>query len=186
MLTTTKAPANLGSFEAQSLGLCTRCLRFTLGIAPSGRKTRFPLLSALRDGIGYPQDSNERFPSCFLHLFLLSQAFLTQCQALGWHRARTRPDGSGWRSFLPLGEAQDCVGWRTAAGYADRLAPRGDVISAPTIAPQTSLGVSDVSRTDARETLVGLSGKDEFAGYSLPGMSGGLQMTIERAIILFL
>src|SRR5215471_19324498 len=86
MLTTTKAPANLGSFEAQSHGLCTRCLRFALGIAPPGRQTRFPLLSALRDGIGYPQDSNERFPSCFLHLFLLSQAFLTQCQPFGRHR----------------------------------------------------------------------------------------------------
>src|SRR5215471_2433813 len=80
MLTTTKAPTNLGSFEAQSHGLCTRCLRFALGIAPPGRKTRFPLLSALRGGIGYPQDSNERFPRCFLHLFLLSQACLTQCQ----------------------------------------------------------------------------------------------------------
>jgi hypothetical protein len=34
---------------------------------------------ALPDGIGYPQGSDERFPSCFLHLFLLSQAFLTQC-----------------------------------------------------------------------------------------------------------
>jgi hypothetical protein len=74
VLATTKAPANLGTFEAQSHGFCTRCLRFALGIAPPGRKTRFPLLSALRDGIGYPQDSNEWFPSCFLHLFLLSQA----------------------------------------------------------------------------------------------------------------
>src|SRR5260370_1163646 len=34
---------------------------------------------ALPDGIGYPQGSDERFPSCFLHLFPLSQAFLTQC-----------------------------------------------------------------------------------------------------------
>ena len=81
--------ANLGSFEAQSHGLCTRCLRFALGIAPSGRKTRFPLLSALRDGIGYPQDSNERFPSCFLHLIPLSQACLTQCQPNCWHRFRS-------------------------------------------------------------------------------------------------
>jgi len=86
VLATTKAPANLPSFEAPSHGLCTRCLRFALGIAPPGRKTRFPLLSALRDGIGYPQDSSERFPSCFLHLFLLSQAFLTQCQPNGRHR----------------------------------------------------------------------------------------------------
>ena len=86
VLATTKAPANLPSFEAQSHGLCTRCLRFALGIAPPGRKTRFPLLSALRDGIGYPQDSNERFPRCSLHLFLLSQACLTQCQRSGRHR----------------------------------------------------------------------------------------------------
>jgi hypothetical protein len=81
VLATTKAPANLGTFEAQSHGFCTRCLRFALGITPPGRKTCFPLLSALRDGIGYPQDSNERFPSCSLHLFPPSQAFLTQCQA---------------------------------------------------------------------------------------------------------
>jgi hypothetical protein len=46
------------------------------------RKTCFPLLATLRDGIGYPQDSNERFPSCFLHLFLPSQA---------WPGARTSP-----------------------------------------------------------------------------------------------
>src|SRR5713226_1931892 len=44
------------------------------------RKTRFPLLATLRDGIGYPQDSNERFQSCLLHLILPSQAFLAQCQ----------------------------------------------------------------------------------------------------------
>src|SRR5262249_878708 len=31
VLTTTKAPTNLGTFEAQSHGLCTRCLRFALG-----------------------------------------------------------------------------------------------------------------------------------------------------------
>src|SRR5213078_4748138 len=31
------------------------------------RKTRFPLLATLRDGISYPQDSNERFPRSFLH-----------------------------------------------------------------------------------------------------------------------
>jgi hypothetical protein len=85
VLATTKAPANLPSFEAQSHGVCTRCLRFVLGITPPGRKTRFPLLSALRGGISYPQDSNERFPSCFLHLFLLSQACLTQCQRVGSH-----------------------------------------------------------------------------------------------------
>jgi hypothetical protein len=101
MLTTTKSPANLGTFEAQSHGLCTRCLRFALGIAPPGRKTRFPLLSALRAGIGYPQDSNERFPSCFLHLFFLSQACLTQCQRSPRHRPgyaemaqRTKPTHS--------------------------------------------------------------------------------------------
>src|SRR5438477_8227 len=39
------------------------------------RKTHFPLLATVRGGIGYPQDSNERFPSCFLHLLPLSQAF---------------------------------------------------------------------------------------------------------------
>src|SRR5260370_22389544 len=49
---------------------------------------------ALPDGIGYPQGSHERFPSCFLHLFPLSQAFLTQC-----HFATV----SGGRSARPLG-----------------------------------------------------------------------------------
>jgi hypothetical protein len=33
---------------------------------------------ALPHGLAYPQGLNERFPSCFLHLFPLSQAFLTQ------------------------------------------------------------------------------------------------------------
>jgi hypothetical protein len=62
------------SFGAPSHGLSTRCLRFAVWVAPEPRKTRFPLLAALRDGIGYPQDSNERFQSCFLHLILPSQA----------------------------------------------------------------------------------------------------------------
>ena len=56
----------------------------TLRPVPCGtrRKTRFPLLATLRGGIGYPQDSSERFPSCFLHLFPLSQAFLAQGHTL--------------------------------------------------------------------------------------------------------
>jgi hypothetical protein len=33
---------------------------------------------ALPGRISYPLGLNERFPSCFLHLFPLSQAFLTQ------------------------------------------------------------------------------------------------------------
>jgi hypothetical protein len=69
-----------GTLGAQSHGLCTRCLRFAGGVAPAPRKTRFPLLATLRDGIGYPQDSSERFRSCVLHLVLLSQACLAQCQ----------------------------------------------------------------------------------------------------------
>src|SRR5208283_3734820 len=48
-------------FGAQSHGLGTRCLRFVPSIAARGRKTRFPLLATLRDGLGYPQDSDERF-----------------------------------------------------------------------------------------------------------------------------
>jgi hypothetical protein len=35
-------------------------------------------LASLPGGIGYPQGSYERFPVCFLHPFLLPQAFLTQ------------------------------------------------------------------------------------------------------------
>src|SRR5208282_2170520 len=48
-------------FGAQPHGLGTRCLRFVPSIAARGRKTRFPLLATLRDGLGYPQDSDERF-----------------------------------------------------------------------------------------------------------------------------
>jgi hypothetical protein len=45
----------------------------------TGRKTRFWLLAkALPGEIGYPQGFIERFSSCFLHLVLLSQAFLAQ------------------------------------------------------------------------------------------------------------
>jgi hypothetical protein len=33
---------------------------------------------ALPGGLGYPLGLDERFPSCFLHPFPLSQAFLTQ------------------------------------------------------------------------------------------------------------
>src|SRR5947209_15268830 len=53
-------------FGAQSHGLGTRCLRFAAWVSPGPRKTRFPLVAPLRDGIGYPQDSNERFPRYFL------------------------------------------------------------------------------------------------------------------------
>src|SRR5207245_9906271 len=79
-LTTTKRPPTDFTVESQSHALRTRCLRFVTPVPGSPRKTRFPLLATLRDGIGYPQDSAERFPSCFLHLFLPSQACLAQGQ----------------------------------------------------------------------------------------------------------
>jgi hypothetical protein len=74
-MSTTKAPTINVPFGAQSHGLGTRCLRFAAWVTPEPRKTRFPLLASVRGGIGYPQDSVERFPSCFLHLIPLSQAF---------------------------------------------------------------------------------------------------------------
>jgi hypothetical protein len=40
---------------------------------------------ALPGGIGYPQGFDERFPSCFLHLFLPSQAFLAQSGSVFFH-----------------------------------------------------------------------------------------------------
>jgi len=43
---------------------------------------------ALPDGLDYPQGSNERFPICFLHLFLLSQALMAQGQARTFSTAR--------------------------------------------------------------------------------------------------
>jgi hypothetical protein len=49
-----------------------------LGRPSAARKTRFPLLATLRGGIGYPQDSNERFQT-------KSSPFLELCLAQG-HR----------------------------------------------------------------------------------------------------
>jgi hypothetical protein len=76
---------NEGSHEGFFRGSITRLQHSLSTLRPrhccTGRKTRFPLLATLRDGIGYPQDSTERFPICFLHLIPLSQACLAQCKS---------------------------------------------------------------------------------------------------------
>jgi len=53
---------------------------------------------ALPDGIGYPQGFYERFSSCFLHLVLLSQAFLAQSESV---TIRDRRTNDSMRSCLP-------------------------------------------------------------------------------------
>jgi hypothetical protein len=50
-----------------------------LGRPSAARKTRFPLLATLQAGIGYPQDSNERFQT-------KSSPFLELCLAQGQGR----------------------------------------------------------------------------------------------------
>jgi len=49
------------SFEAQSHGLRTPCLRFASGVAPSSRKTRFRRSPTLSGGVGYPPGSTKGF-----------------------------------------------------------------------------------------------------------------------------
>ena len=63
------------TFEAPSHGLGTRCLRFVLAIAGHDARLASRCWPALRDGIGYPQDSIERFQT---KVILLSQACLAQ------------------------------------------------------------------------------------------------------------
>ena len=75
VMSTTKATRDNRNFGAPSHGLGTRCLRFARWVTHTGRKTRFPLLATLWDGIGCPQDSNGRF---LTQVILLSQAFLAQ------------------------------------------------------------------------------------------------------------
>ena len=60
-LATTKAHHDDHYFGAQSHGLGTRCLRFVRYITARDARLASRCWPALRDGIGYPQDSNERF-----------------------------------------------------------------------------------------------------------------------------
>ena len=102
---TTKAPTSRefrGSMARLRHSLST--LRSAVHTAP--RKTRFWLLAALPGGIGYPQGFYERFPRCFLHRFLLSQASWRRlCQRfrvpLGEvaRRERTNERGAAFRLF---------------------------------------------------------------------------------------
>src|SRR5215471_9152773 len=60
--------------------------RPVLGIAPAGRKTRFPQRSALRGGIGYPQDSLTQFRP-FPWAFLFGRARRDRSESIhliGW------------------------------------------------------------------------------------------------------
>ena len=75
-LTTTKAPA-FATFEAQSHGFGTGCLRFAGRVTPPPRKTRFRLLARLyRTGLATRRVPSKGFKAVSLHLILLSQACL--------------------------------------------------------------------------------------------------------------
>ena len=60
------------SFEAQSRGPHTRCLRFAARVAPAPRKTRFRLVASFAGRGLNPQGPFVKFP--LLHRFLLTQA----------------------------------------------------------------------------------------------------------------
>src|SRR5208283_3889903 len=96
-------------FGAQSHGLGTRCLRFVPSIAARGRKTRFPLLATLRDGLGYPQDSDERFrvasyiSSPFPRLSWRNASFSYQAEI----RAHIAPIGPG--KDMSIGELMELL-----------------------------------------------------------------------------
>ena len=77
---TTRAPACNVSFEAQSHGLSTRCLRFAAPVTRAPRKTRFrlPASSAGRDWLpaGFQRKVSECYSS--MAIILPSQAFVAQ------------------------------------------------------------------------------------------------------------
>ena len=74
---------NKGSHDEALSGLHSRAWALAVYASPLGSpqddaRLASGCLASFPGGIGYPQGSNERFPVCFLHTFLLSQAFLTQ------------------------------------------------------------------------------------------------------------
>jgi hypothetical protein len=76
-----------GSPQTVISGLHRTALALAVYASPPAlpQRTQDSLLvagQALPDGTGYPQGFNERFPSCFLHLVPLSQAFLAQSGCL--------------------------------------------------------------------------------------------------------
>ena len=77
-VSTTKAP-HVGTFEAQSHGFGTRCLRFAVAGYPTATQDSLPAAGqALPDGLDHPQGSIEGFQICLLHLILPSHAFVAQ------------------------------------------------------------------------------------------------------------
>ncbi len=64
------------TFEAQSHSFSTGCLRFAGWVTPPTTQDSLPVAgSALPDGLGYPQGSDERFQTHLMFVILLSHAF---------------------------------------------------------------------------------------------------------------
>ena len=78
--TTTKAPACNVSFEAQSHGLGTRCLRFAAPVTRAPRKTRFRLPASSTGRVWPPAGFHRKVSECYssMAIILLSQAFVAQ------------------------------------------------------------------------------------------------------------
>jgi hypothetical protein len=75
-----------GSHDEALSGLYSRASARAVYASPLGSpqddaRLASGCLASFPGGIGYPQGSYERFPVCFLHPFLLPQAFLTQCHS---------------------------------------------------------------------------------------------------------
>ena len=93
-------------FGAPSHGLGTRCLRFVVWVSPAYTQDSLPAVGhTLRDGIGYPQHSYERFLTV---VFLLSQAIVAQ----GHTGLFFKITPSRFRQFslIPTGESRDVTG----------------------------------------------------------------------------
>src|SRR5579862_6226231 len=88
-----------GSPQTVISGLNRTALALAVYASPPAlpQRTQDSLLvagQALPDGNGYPQGFNERFPSCFLHLVPLSQAFLAQSGSLAIGRSGFPPNNA--------------------------------------------------------------------------------------------
>ncbi len=72
----------IATFEAQSHGFSTGCLRFAGQVTLATTQDSLPVAgSALPDGLGYPQGSDERFQTHVMFVILLSPAFVAQGQS---------------------------------------------------------------------------------------------------------
>jgi hypothetical protein len=106
---------------------------------PDRTQDSFPAAGhALPGGISYPQGSNERFQSCFLHLIPLSQALPGATKMPSWKRSSPVPSLFRWwgvradpAALYPSGSIATRGAFRNINRPARRMGPRAPCFTHP-------------------------------------------------------